>query len=295
MAIERGQTMRLHIIGAGCPNARAERYGSAFVLEMDESAVLIDCGPATTYKMARMGFDPGRVQRVFLTHLHFDHNVDLPCFVLTRWDQSTGEDPPLEVYGPPPTEAFVEALLGEDGAFEIDWKSRVNHPASHACHQLRGGTLPRPAPAVCAHDVSSGLVTRTASWTATAVPVHHVEPTMISMAYRFDTEHGSVVFAGDCADCEELREISNGADTLVVACTHFGSPPIHPALADVITGTPEVAEIAQEGGVGRVVLTHMSPNFERPGIRERAIAEVGRLYNGVIVCPDELTTVDMSP
>ena len=118
---------------------------------------------------------------------------------------------------------------------------------------------------------------------------------MISMAYRFDTEHGSVVFAGDCADCEELREISNGADTLVVACTHFGSPPIHPALADVITGTPEVAEIAQEGGVGRVVLTHMSPNFERPGIRERAIAEVGRLYNGVIVCPDELTTVDMSP
>jgi hypothetical protein len=37
----------------------------------------------------------------------------------------------------------------------------------------------------------------------------------------------------------------------------------------------------------------MSPNFARPGVRERAIAEVARSYSGTVLCPDELTTVDL--
>jgi len=287
-------TMRLHIVGSGCPDARPDRYGSAFVLAVDEQAVLVDCGPATTYKMARMGLAPRRVQHLFLTHHHFDHNADLACFVLTRWDQSKGTEPPLELYGPPPTEAFVDALVGAHGAFAVDWKSRVEHPASLACHRLRGGVLPRPLPAIQARDVSSGMVVRTGSWTATAALVHHVEPTMASVAYRFDTEHGSIVFAGDCGDCEGLRAIAKGAGTLVVACTHFG-PPVDPAIADVITGTPQVADILRECKPRRVILTHMSPDFAKPGVKERAIAELARGYSGSIFCPDELTTVDLPP
>jgi len=96
---------------------------------------------------------------------------------------------------------------------------------------------------------------------------------------------------GDCADCAGLREIAKGADTLVLACTRFGSPPISPAIADVITGTPEVASIAQEAGTRRVVLTHMSPSFANPGVKERAVAEVARSCGGAILCPDELTTI----
>ena len=122
--------MQLHIIGTGCPDARAERYGSAFLLDVGPGSVLVDCGPATTYKMARMGLEATQVGHVFLTHHHFDHNADLPCFVLTRWDQSRGTEPPLQLYGPPPTRRFAELLFGEEGAFGPDLKSRVEHPAS---------------------------------------------------------------------------------------------------------------------------------------------------------------------
>jgi len=286
--------MRLHIVGSGCPDARPDRYGSALVLEVGDEALLIDCGPATTYKMAHMGIRATQVSHVFFTHHHFDHNADFPCFALTRWDQSRGPEPPLKVYGPPPTRAFVESLLGADGAFAIDWKSRIAHPASHACHQLRGGVMPRPAPAVEAEDVSDGTIARSDGWVAAAAQVHHVEPTMLSVAYRFDTQQGSIVFAGDCGDCEALRQIAAGADTLVLACTHFGRPEVNAAIADVITGTPEVASIARQSGAGRVVLTHMSPNFARPGVKERAIAEVARSCNAAVLCPQELTTVDLA-
>ncbi|MBI2440858.1 MAG: MBL fold metallo-hydrolase [Lentisphaerae bacterium] len=141
-------TVRLHIIGSGCPDPKANRYGSAFLLELDGHGILIDCGPATTYKMARMGLDPRQVRHMFFTHHHFDHNADFPCFALTRWDQSRGHEGPLMVYGPPPTKAFTEELLGKRGAFAIDWQSRREHPASLACHMARGGV---PAPAATGH------------------------------------------------------------------------------------------------------------------------------------------------
>ena len=285
--------MQLHVLGSGCPHPAAEQYGSAFILEVGSELLMVDCGPATTYKMARMGLSPKAVEHVFLTHHHFDHNVDFPCFALTRWDQCIGTEPTLKVYGPPPTQAFVDRLLGVEGAFFDDWRSRVDHPASHACHQQRGGSLPRPAPSVDAKDVAPGRIAAADSWAATAARVRHVEPTLESLAYRFDTDEGSVVFAGDCADCPDLRELARGANTLVAACTHFGAGSMRAAITDVITGTVEVAEIAQEAGVGRVVLTHVSPTFSKPGAKERAVADVARRYSGDIVFPAELATVEL--
>ena len=284
--------MRVHIVGSGCPDARPDRYGSAFVLDTGADSLLIDCGPATTYKMARMGLTPTQIGHVFLTHHHFDHSADLPCFVLTQWDQRKGSEPALQLYGPPPTERFADLLFGEDGAFGPDLKSRVKHPARHECHRMRGGVMPRPGLRLEAHDVGAGKVAESGGWSVTAAQVHHVEPGLISLAYRFETSEGSVVFAGDCGDCEELRELAQGVDTLVVACTHLGT--LSEDITGVITGTPEVSSIVSEAGVSRVILTHASPNFASPGMKERAVAEIARSYDGAIHFPDELISVDIS-
>ena len=286
--------MRLHVLGNGCPAPSAEWYGSAFILEVGADSVMVDCGPATTYKMARMGIPPGQVERLFFTHHHFDHNSDFACFALTRWDQSKGVEPALKVYGPPPTRTFVDRLLGKEGAFFDDWHSRVTHPASHECHRQRGGVFPRPAPAIEAEDVGPGRVAESDTWVATAARVHHVEPTLESLVYRFDADQGSVLFTGDCADCKELRQIAQGVDTLVIACPLVGRSNANSALADVITGTSGVAAIASECGAKRVVLTHVTPGFSKPGRKETAIAEVSRDYHGRVLLPNELTTVELT-
>ena len=285
--------MKLHVLGSGCPQPTREAYGSAFILELGGDSLMVDCGPGTTYKMGLMGIKTTQVGTVFLTHHHFDHNGDFPCFALTRWDQCTGGEPPLRVFGPEPTRVFVDRLLGPEGAFFPDWHSRVEHPASHACHTQRGGSLPRPAPTVAASDVGPGMVAEGDGWAATAARVHHVEPGLESLAYRFECDEGSILFAGDCGDCRELRELALGADTLVLACTHFGRGRMAHAIADVITGTTEVAGIATGAGSGRVVLTHVSPNFSLPGVKEGAVADVARHYGGSIVFPAELSTVDL--
>lgn len=282
--------LQLHVVGNGCPAPTPEHFGSSFVLEVGSECLMIDCGPATTYKMTLMGISPGRVGHVFFTHHHFDHNVDFPCFALTRWDQSKCTEPPLKVFGPSPTRAFVERLLGEQGAFVDDWKSRVEHPVRLAIFKRRGGVLPRPAPAVEAKDAGPGETVRTDSWAARATRVHHVEPGLESLAYRFDTGHGSIVFAADCGDCPALRELARGADTLVIGCVYVGRSKKY---SDIITGSGEAADVARASGVRRLILSHAAPGFSKPEMKQKAIADAAQSFKGNILFPDELTTVDL--
>ncbi|MCK5801996.1 MAG: MBL fold metallo-hydrolase [Lentisphaeria bacterium] len=284
--------MKLHIVGSGCPDARQERYGSACLLEVGTDMLMVDCGPATTYKMACMNIAPTAVSHVFLTHHHFDHNVDLPCFVLTRWDQlGPRSADPLPVYGPPPTVAFVEKLLGDEGAFYDDWYARIMTPASQILHEGRGGALPRPGPAVAAQDLKSGDVVEGDGWTVKAIWVHHVEPWLESLAFRVDTDQGSVVFSGDAGPCPELTEFCQGAEVLVVCCAYQVGSGLHPDIATAVTGAVDAGDIARECQPKTIVLTHTTGAFSAPGGREKAIAEVSRGYDGRIVFADELTSI----
>jgi len=292
--------LRLHLLGCGYPppggSGDQTRHGSAFLLQVGRELLMVDCGPATTYKMARMGISAKRVNHVFLTHHHFDHNVDFPCFALVRWDLCKGTESPLHVYGPPPTRAFVEQLLGAEGAFFPDWHSRVTHPVSIRIFEHRGGTPPRPAPAFDVHEVQErgpAKVEETTSWTATAARVHHVEPTLLSLAFRFDTDRGSIVFAGDCGDCPEVRELAQGADTLVAPCVSVGSANAPSYLDGIIMGAHEVRAIAKAAGVGRVVLTH-NGSVNSPEKRKPHIEAVAEVFDAEVLFPDELTTIDLS-
>ncbi len=89
--------------------------------------------PRTSSTSAAAGF--------FFTHHHFDHDVDYPCFLLCRWDQSIGRENRLQVFGPTLTERITERLIGERGAFTHDWQARVGHPLSQRVYRNRGGTV----------------------------------------------------------------------------------------------------------------------------------------------------------
>jgi len=103
---------------------------------------------------------------------------------------------------------------------------------------------------------------------ATLVDHHQVFP---SLAYRFDTPDGSVVISGDTGanTCGNLKKLAQGADVLVhevideawieiLAGTGFPGPLIE-HLNAVHTKIGEVGAVAEECGVGTLVLNHIVP------------------------------------
>ena len=160
---------------------------------------MVDYGPVATHKLVKAGLWPTQVDYLFFTHHHFDHDVDYPCFLLCRWDQSIGKENQLQVYGPDLTETIADGIIGENGIFAHDWKARVNHPLSQRVYVNRGGTLPRKPPDVFARDVGPGKVYSGKDGEVTAAKAEHVQPYLDSLAYRIDSPEGSIVFTGDLA------------------------------------------------------------------------------------------------
>lgn len=272
-----------------------DRFGTSYVLEVGDDLLMFDCGPATTHKLVKIGLFPTQIDYLFLTHHHYDHNGDYPVFLLCRWDHSVGAENQLHVWGPPPTEAITEKLIGPEGAFYLDWTSRVEHPASHRTHELRGGALPRPEPSFEVTDTLPGLVTEQDQWSVRAARAQHYEPWLESLAYRVDTKEGSVVFAGDTGRFQPVIDLAQGADVLLVSCWDYQErmEGEDEENVGVIAGTLDVARMARDCAVQTLIVTHTQPSISSPGAWEKVVGDIAAIYDGQIVFAEELMTLSL--
>ena len=283
----------VHILGGGTPTPTPSRFGSSYVFQFDKNQLMIDCGPAATQKLVNAGFWPTEIDYLFITHHHFDHDADLPCFLLCRWDQSIGKENRLQIYGPTLTEKITEGIIGEDGLFAHDWKARVNHPLSQRIHVNRGGKLPRKPPIVFSKDIGPGEVIEKDDFKVTTALAEHVQPYLDSLAYRIDTKEGSVVFTGDTQPCDSVIELSKGADALVCMCWDDQEVMDSTGEMQGQCGTVGAAEMAQKSGVRKLILSHVGPNLSQESVTEKAISDVGAGFDGEVVVAKELMQINI--
>ena len=278
----------VYVLGSGTPTPTPDRFGSSYVLQLGDEHIMFDCGPATTHKLVKAGLWPTQIDYLFFTHHHFDHDIDYPCFLLTRWDQSIGGEKELEVYGPTLTEKLTHRLMDEEeGAFAHDWIARVNSAGSQRVYELRGGTLPRKPPSVTAKDIGPGHVYSGRDWQVTAAHADHAQPWLDSLAYRVDCDDGSVVFTGDTRPCQAVAELAKNADVMVISCWDDQDRMKATGQAGMC-GTVDAAQVAQEAGVGKLVLVHTLPALSRHVDMEKGIGDARKVYDGELVFGEEL-------
>jgi len=286
---------RVYVLGAGTPTPTAQRFGTSYVLKLNNEQVMFDCGPAATDKLVKSGLFPTNITHLFFTHHHFDHDVDYPCFLLCRWDQSIGVEKELQVFGPTLTEQLTHRILDEkEGAFAHDWIARVNHPGSKRVYELRGGSPPRKPPSVQSRDISPGKVFSGSDWEVHADTAEHVEPWLDSLAYRVETESGSIVFTGDTRRCESVTNLARDADVMIVSC--WDDQERMDRREDGLTGicgTTDAARLAQDAGVKKLVLAHIGPELAQHGDMEKGIRDIKKIYDGEIVFAEELMSFPM--
>jgi ribonuclease Z len=250
---------------------------------------MFDCGPATTHKLVQAGLGPTQIDRLFFTHHHFDHNVDYPCFLLTRWDQGAGREAELSVYGPRLTRLVTDRLLDErTGAFAHDWLARVNHPASQRVFVNRGGVLPRRPPSVQVRDIGPGATITGRGWEVTSAHAQHVQPWLDSLAYRLDSREGSVVVTGDTEPCQSVIDLARDADTLICMCWDDREHMREVGESSGGCAIEDAAEMAEAAKVRRLVLTHMGARIAEPDRLRERLAEISRNYSGEIVVSHEI-------
>ncbi|MEM6974160.1 MAG: MBL fold metallo-hydrolase [Pseudomonadota bacterium] len=281
--------MRITLLGTGTPAPSLTRQSSGYLLEIGDDVIVIDHGPGAAHRLLEAGKTPKDVTHLFLSHLHYDHIADYPRLVLQRWDSGAGALGALPIYGPAPLARVHERFFGEDGAFEPDIRSRVSHRASLDVFAARGGTGTRARPAHVLREIATGDVVEGSNWRMTVGHAQHFQPYLSCLAFRFETEAGSIVYSGDNGGVtDDMIRLAHGCDILIHMC-HFATGDEPSAAFRAAAGSHlDVAETAAEAGAKMLVLTHLTPLMDRPGLLERLVGQMAQVYGGEIIIGRDL-------
>ena len=110
--------MQLQFLGTGAGMPSKTRNVSAIALNLDQPTAqtwLFDCGEATQHTILHTPVRPGRIRRIFITHLHGDHIFGLPGLLTSRG--MMGCDTPIDLYGPTGIRRFLETALATSASY----------------------------------------------------------------------------------------------------------------------------------------------------------------------------------
>jgi ribonuclease Z len=284
--------VKLTLLGTGTPTPSLKRASSGYLIEIGDDVIVMDHGPGAHHRLLQTGKRAVDVTHIFFSHLHYDHCCDFARLFLTRWDMGANRIPELNVYGPPHTRRMTELLFNEDGAFGPDITSRIKHQGSIDIFVARGGVPPRRWPAPSIREVVPGDKVQGSGWSVTVGTASHVQPYLECYGYRIDSPEGSICYSGDSGGVAPgIVELAQGCDVLIHMNHYFSGTEPTPIYRLVCGNHVDTAQVAQRAGVKTLVLTHFLEQIDQPGVREKILSEVSKIYKGNVIWGEDLMEI----
>jgi ribonuclease Z len=291
------------LLGTSAAVPSVERNVAALAVQREGETLLFDCGEGTQRQMMRYGVSFA-FREIFFTHYHADHMLGVTGLLRTMGlqDRTT----PVTLYGPRGALRFLGAAVNlgiERNRFdvtiiEVAPGQRLARDAydievfetDHRADTI-GYTLiehPRlgrfnPDRALALGIPEGPLWGRLHRGEAIELPDgRRVEPAELVGQPRPGRK---VVYTGDTRPCATVVEAASRADLLVHEAT-FGEDERARAVETGHSTAAQAAEVARQAGVGRLVLTHISPRYTRDA--PELLAEAKAVFPETIVGRDGL-------
>lgn len=290
--------MDLYFLGTVAGTPSIERNVSSVALRLLEERGtfwLFDCGEGTQHQILKSPLKLSRLEFVFITHLHGDHLYGLPGLLTSRSYQ--GGKTPITIFGPRGLRHFLETVLQVSSSHldftwnvvEIDegtvyederWiveAARLEHRVE--CFGYRITELPLPGRLLSEKLKRDGIppgpiYARLKSGQDVTLDDGR---TIKSADYVGESIPGRVVtIMGDTRACPAQIKLIANADVLVHEATFSDS--LHDLAYRYYHSTAkEVAKLANEHGVKRLILTHVSSRYS--GEQVQTLIDEARRYH----------------
>jgi len=292
----------LVFLGTGASAPSIDRNLPSSLVTHEGSRFLIDCGEGTQRQLLRSGVGFRGFSKIFLTHGHLDHILGLGGLVSTfrRWKIC----PRLEIYGGRSALARVQALMRvvqreESSSPEIEYievtpgtimiDDKLQITAFRVRHR-GGGCF---GYSFCEREKRPFLVEEAERLGVPEGPERSklVRGESVALAdgtiahpYQVLGEpiRGTkLVYVGDAGRIDGLVEAAKSADALVIEATYTS---IHRGLAarfDHLTAA-QAAQVAQEAGVKRLFLNHISRRYHDEAI----LVEARAIFPNTVIARD---------
>lgn len=269
------------LLGTGTPNADPDRFGPSVAIVVDQTPYVIDCGPGVVRRAAAAnkykgvsGLKAESLNRLFITHLHSDHTVGYPDFLLTP--AVLERKGPLQVFGPTGTRAMHDHI---EKAYAPDFQVRIFGLEKGDSNAYRTEV----------HEIKEGVIYQDELVKVEAFLVPHGGWSE-AYGFRFTTPDKKIVISGDCTYSSKLVEMAKGSDILVHEVFSEDGWSRRPSKWKTYhkafhTSTSQLATIANEAKPGLLVLYHQ---LIWDSTEEKLLEEVRSKYHGKVVSGKDL-------
>jgi ribonuclease BN (tRNA processing enzyme) len=275
---------KLVLLGTGTPFADPEKSGPSVAIVVNHVSYVVDCGPGVVRRATAAfqkgidGLQASLLKKLFITHLHSDHTIGYPDFILTP--AVLDRNAPLEVFGPKGLQSMTDHILK---AYAEDIDIRL--------HGLEYGN---PAGyRVNVHEIKEGIVYQDSNITVKAFKVPHGSWPE-AFGYRFETADKTIVVSGDCTYSENLVRNAKGCDILVhevysmegLAKREDRWKKYHSTFH---TSTAQLAQFANTIKPKTLILIHQ---LLFGATKESLMKEISDRYNGKVVYGEDLAVFE---
>lgn len=269
------------ILGNNSALPAYDRHPTSQVVTIDDQLFLVDCGEGTQMQLAKYNVRRGRINHIFISHLHGDHYYGLPGLLnsMSLLNRTTA----LHLYAPAPLQEILRMLLAvADTAlhyplefhplekagvlFESD-KIRVScFPTQHriACFGFRFEQIRAPRKirieAAVAHGIPANFYERL-KWGD-----DYVNQSGIRIPNGSVTEEGTkgktYAYCADTLYDESLIPFIEGCDLIYHETTYLKDL-AEKAASRFHSTTIQAASLAKSGNVKRLLIGHFSSKYEK--------------------------------
>jgi ribonuclease Z len=251
------------LLGTGTPLPSPDRACASTLVIAGSNHFLVDTGRGFLRNFTAAGLTDASA--TLFTHYHSDHFSEFGEFMVNR--TIMGAEKPMPVIGPPGARQVIGGLLQ---AYVLDKGYRKLH---------HGHKWNQEGMAADIQEMRTGIVYDKDGVRITMFEVNH-QPVTPAVGYRFDYNGRAIVVSGDTVRVPMMTEMSKGADILVHDATNKGMVEMGIAFLKSQPGpqserraemaeemlayhakTDEVAALASEAGVRKLVLTHLVPSI----------------------------------
>lgn len=293
--------LRIIFLGTGGSLPTRNRNPSAIMVNRKGELLLFDCGEGTQQQMMRAKTGMMSLSSIFITHFHADHFLGIPGLMQTM--SFMGRKEPLLIYGPEGTREFTE-LFKALGYFNLKYEVRGIElkpgdlvereeyviqalKTEHNISSLGYALIENPRPgrfnrekAVKLGIPPGPLFAKLQKGNPVDINGKLVKPEDVMGALR---PGRTVIYSGDTRPCESILEASRDADVLI----HDGS--FADEMADWAEESKhstagEVAALAKEARVRKLILTHISSRYTDDA--EPILTDSKKIFENVIIAED---------
>jgi ribonuclease Z len=270
------------ILGSSSAVPTLNRFTTSQVVNLNDRLFLVDCGEAAQIQMRRFGIKIGKINHIFISHLHGDHIFGLPGLISSmRMNGKKGE---LHLYAHSELQIVLSAIMkymNDNDDFKI-----VHHPLNLRRHtvlfedeKIRIESFPLKHRIPCCgfifREQPQELHLRSDKIEELTIPIK--DRVAIKKGEDYYLPDGKVIpnreltippakprsyaFCTDTVIKEKIIPYIEGVDLLYHEAT-FGESLKDLALLTYHSTAMQAAMLAQKANVGKLIIGHFSSRYK---------------------------------